>query len=51
MKNTGESENIKDVKQDNPKQSQKFVETAERLESDKSSKPFNKAIKKIIKNR
>lgn len=48
MKNNGESENIKDVKKDNEKQSQRFVETAEQLNVDKTGKLFELAIESVV---
>lgn len=40
------TEDLKDVKKDDEKQSQRFVETAERLESDKSGDSFSRFFQK-----
>jgi len=39
-----DKEQLKDVKADDKEQSQRFVEAAEQLESDKSGAPFHKAL-------
>ena len=41
------SEDLKNIKKDDEKQSQRFVEAARELESDETGKSFDKAIKMI----
>lgn len=43
-----EKQKAKKPKQDDPEQSQRFVEAAESLESDKSGKSFERAIKTLV---
>ena len=50
MKKTGEKENSQESKKDDEEQSRRFVETAERLGSDKTGKSFHKAVKNIKSN-
>jgi len=47
MKKSGE----KSPKKDDEKQSQKFIETAKKLESDESGKEFEEVIKTISNNK
>ena len=47
MKKSGENKNPKESKKDDKKQSQRFVEAAELLESDKSGRSFHKAMEII----
>jgi hypothetical protein len=46
MKKAGD-ESQKNIKKDDKNQSQRFVETAERLETDKSGRAFEQALKAI----
>ncbi len=47
MKKIGEKDALKKAGVDDKKQSQRFVETAERLETDTSGRPFHKAVRAI----
>lgn len=47
MKKTGEKKSQKEYEKDDEEQSRRFVETAERLESDKNGKSFKDFFSKL----